>query len=93
MAISTTPPRVNRLVKSYQMFQKRHHCRLIQKVLYRSGIEPRSIYLYFRKKAFAVGFTILELSKLLMYQAWYDKICTTWPTARLLATDTDRYLV
>ena len=43
-----------------------------------------------RKKAFAVGFTILEISKLLMFQAWYDRICKVWPTARLLATDTDR---
>ena len=43
-----------------------------------------------RRKAFAVGFSILELSKLVMYKGWYDRICKTWPTAKLLATDTDR---
>ena len=28
-----------------------------------------------------------------MFDAWYNRICKTWPTARLLATDTDRYLL
>lgn len=57
---------------------------------YNSFFKSHSFIHVIRKKAFAVGFTILEISKLLMYEAWYDRICKVWPTARLLATDTDR---
>ena len=45
-----------------------------------------------RKKAFAVGFSILELSKLTMFRAWYDVICKTWPNARIITSDTDSYI-
>ena len=38
-----------------------------------------------RRRAFAVGFTILELSKLVMYKAWFDKITKKFPDCRLIA--------
>ena len=45
-----------------------------------------------RHRAFAVGFTILELSKLVMYKAWYDKITKKFPDCRLIASDTDSFI-
>ena len=45
-----------------------------------------------RHRAFAVGFTILELSKLVMYRAWYDKITKKFPDVRLIASDTDSFI-
>ena len=45
-----------------------------------------------RRRAFAVGFTILELSKLVMYKAWYDKITKKFPDCRLIASDTDSFI-
>ena len=36
-----------------------------------------------------VGFTVLELSKLLMYKFHYTYILTKYPNAKLLFTDTD----
>ena len=40
-------------------------------------------------KPIYVGFCILELSKLLMYQLYYDYVLKTFKSARLLFTDTD----
>ena len=45
-----------------------------------------------RFMAFAVGFSILEFSKLEMYKAWYEKICPQFPTAELCTSDTDSFL-
>ena len=45
-----------------------------------------------RKMAFAVGFSILEFSKLEMYKAWYDKIYPNFPNAELCTSDTDSFL-
>ena len=45
-----------------------------------------------RCRAFAVGFTILEFSKLEMFVAWYDHICKKFPTAKLCASDTDSFI-
>ena len=42
--------------------------------------------------AFAVGFSILEFSKLEMYKAWYEKIYPQFPTAELCTSDTDSFL-
>ena len=39
------------------------------------------------------GFAILESSKLIMYQIFYDVIRKQWPTARLLFTDTDSLMI
>jgi len=44
-------------------------------------------------KPVAVGVCVLELSKLLMYRAWYEKIKPTHPTATLLYMDTDSFIV
>ena len=46
-------------------------------------------------KLYAVGFTILELSKLHMYQLWYDHIQTKLPplSAKLILTDTDSFII
>ena len=45
-----------------------------------------------RFMAFAVGFSILEFSKLEMYKAWYEKIYPQFPTAELCTSDTDSFL-
>ena len=45
-----------------------------------------------RKMAFAVGFSILEFSKLEMYRAWYEKIYPNFPGAELCTSDTDSFL-
>ena len=50
---------------------------------------PRQIS---RKMAFAVGFSILEFSKLEMYRAWYEKIYPNFPSAELCTSDTDSFL-
>ena len=39
------------------------------------------------------GWAILESSKLEMYKAWYEVIRVKWPSARLLFTDTDSFLM
>ena len=45
-----------------------------------------------RSMAFGVGFSILEFSKLEMYQAWYEKIYPNFPGAQLCTSDTDSFL-
>ena len=45
-----------------------------------------------RHKCYGIGFTILELSKLQMYRAWYEKITVKWPDASIIASDTDSYI-
>ena len=45
-------------------------------------------------KAYAIGFSILELSKLFMYRVWYDQLKPTFKNdIRLCLTDTDSFIV
>ena len=44
-----------------------------------------------RSMAFAVGFSILEFSKLEMFKAWYEKIYPQFPNAQLCTSDTDSF--
>lgn len=42
-------------------------------------------------KCYPIGFTILELSKFLMFQTFYNKIRPVFPSADLIFTDTDSF--
>jgi hypothetical protein len=44
-------------------------------------------------KPFIVGWSVLELSKYFMYSIWYNQIKRLIPKARMLATDTDSFIM
>ena len=48
--------------------------------------------IYFNKPIYT-GFAILELSKLLMYDAFYNIILKKWPDAELVGFDTDGFFI
>ena len=65
---------------------------------YESGVDTYAAFSMSKErvlvdKPVAVGVCVLELSKLLMYRAWYEKIKPAHPTATLLYMDTDSFIV
>ena len=61
-------------------------CRIFSEDL--TGVELQKLRLLINKP-FYVGFTVLELAKLHMYQFHYDYFMKKYPEAKLLFTDTD----
>ena len=46
---------------------------------------PRAVFL---NRAFSIGFTVLEKSKLLMFKQWFEKLVPNFEEVHLIASDT-----